>query len=88
MIIFAFMMFTLALIVLNPIAVAQQGICNGSIVMDLTPSSQVWRVPHVYQGDNNGEPVKSFPTYYGPGVLIRVAGLGYLSISEFSSLLF
>jgi hypothetical protein len=35
-------------------------------VMNLLNGLQAFYVPHVYQGDNNGNPTKQWPVYYGP----------------------
>lgn len=33
------------------------------IILNLAPQSQVWAVPHVYQGDYDGNPTSNWPTY-------------------------
>ena len=63
------------------IAVAQQSVCNGSVIMDLTPTSQVWCVAHVYQGDNDGQPTNAYPVYYG----LNTAYQNYWSLANINS---
>ena len=75
------LMTVLLLILLGFTAVAQQSVCNGSVVMDLTPTSQVWCVPHVYQGDYYGQPVNTYPVYYGPSTAYQ----SYWSLAGISS---
>lgn len=60
--------FIMVLVLPSLIAVAQQSVCNGSVIMDLTPTSQVWCVAHIYQGDNDGQPTNAYPVYYGPNI--------------------
>ena len=62
-------------------AAAQQNVCNGLVVLNLTSTSQVWCVPHVYQGDYNGQPVNTYPVYYGPSIAYQ----SYWSLAGISS---
>ena len=80
-IILAFIVFILALTFPNPIIMAQQSICNGSIILNLTPASQVWCVSRVYQGVYINQPVNTYPIYYGPNSAYR----DYWSLSNIKS---
>ena len=62
---FTLSIFMLSLMFFGLIAMAQSP-CNGLVVMNLTLKSQVWCVPHVYQGNYNGQPINTYPVYYGP----------------------
>ncbi|WP_054856559.1 hypothetical protein [Vulcanisaeta sp. JCM 16159] len=56
----------LLLVILVHVTYAQSICSNGETVMYLTSAEQVWCIPHVYQGDNGGQPVNNYPVYYGP----------------------
>ena len=71
----------LSLILLSITITAQQNVCDGSVVMDLTPTSQVWCVSHAYQGDYYSQPVNTYPVYYGPSTAYQ----SYWSLAGISS---
>jgi len=51
---------------LSVTAYGSQNYQNYQVVLNLLNGQQYFGVPHVYQGDINGEPTNQWPVYYGP----------------------
>jgi len=54
------------LVIVGAITNAQTSQANTQVILNLQNGQQYFGVPHVYQGDNDGQPTSSWPLYYGP----------------------
>jgi len=55
------------LVIVGAVTKAQTSQTNAQVViLNLLNGQQYFGVPHVYQGDNDGSPINSWPVYYGP----------------------
>ena len=56
---------------LGATAKAQTDQANTQVILNLLNGQQYFGIPRVYQGDNQGAPTNSWPTYYGPSTASR-----------------
>jgi hypothetical protein len=55
---------------------------NYQVVLNLLNGQQYFGVPHVYQGDYNGEPTNQWPVYYGPSTASQYWSQGDISSDQ------